>query len=93
MSKLYNFNNRKYQHNVEFAMSRLAHLADSARKAGKEAQASYYDNKRRELCERASILFGANGGSAMVQMPYEDWEYLMAVKDWAVEQGSGCGYF
>lgn len=89
MSKLYCFSTRKYQHNIDFALTRLANLTREAEDNGNQAQANYYRQKHAELSKRAEVVFT---DPVIVKVPYDTWKYLMAVKDWAVEQGSGIGY-
>lgn len=89
MSKLYSFSTRKYQHHIGFALDRLTNLTFEAEANGNQAQANYYRQKHAELSKRAAVVFT---DPVIVKVPYDTWKYLMAVTNWAVEQGSGIGY-
>jgi hypothetical protein len=73
---MYNFSCRKYQHNIDTALVMLRNRG--------------LTQKWQEVAEVADRN-GVFNTAGLCPMPYQDWQYLMKVVNWARENGSGDG--
>lgn len=80
-TKLYNFNNRKYQHTLDSARTRLRNMIWDAEHSGhddiaKRFRASY--ERLDDVCDRNGVYCAPY----MIKVTYEDWKVLDAARRW-----------